>query len=148
MFDYTIPVWHPIAVHFPIALLLVAAGAALVWAVRGTDFWRGALLALLALGTVGAFVARLTGEAMEEQSEGVPIVEALVEQHETGATWTLVLAATATLALVGVLVAERRGRPSGAVARWGVALLAVAAAVAVGWTGHLGGLMVWGVPAG
>lgn len=146
MFDYTIPVLHPLLVHFPLTLLLVAAPVALVWAVRKTAFWRGVTLLLLALGTLGALGAYLTGEAVEEQSEGVPIVEIFVEQHETLGLWTLIVAGAATLVVATLVWRERSRRLPGA-ARWLAVVLAVAAAVLVAWTGHLGALMVWGVPA-
>ncbi len=144
--DYTIPVWHPVTVHFPIVLLLVAALAAVVWAWRGSAAWRGAALLLMALGTAGAFASRITGEAMAEQSEGVPVVEMFIENHEKGALWTVITGALATAALLAAWYAGRRGVRVGWAIRAGIALLALAAAALVAWTGHLGGLMVWGVP--
>ena len=146
MNEYTIPVLHPLLVHFPLALLVAAAPIAVVWALRRTTFWRDAALLLLALGALGALAAYLTGEAMEEQSEGVPIVDRFVEQHETLALWTLGLAAAAMLAFAALSWYERQGSKAGGALRWAAALLAVAAAALVAWTAHLGGLMVWGVP--
>ena len=82
------PSWtgmHPLVVHFPIALLLVApllVVAALVWKTLS----RGLLVAALALmvtGTAFTWVAVSTGEAAGEQAERAGArIEAVVEQHE------------------------------------------------------------------
>ena len=166
-------VWHPALVHFPIAFLALAGPAALVWALRGSVYWRRVTLLLLALGTVGVVAARQTGESLEESVEGEPRAERYLEAHEQAANWTLGLAA-ASLLLVGAAEAmSRRGRPrgttdlvygpatdsygaasttaampgrsGGALALRGAgALLALLAAASVVRTGHLGGLMTWG----
>ena len=102
---------------------------------------------LLGLGAAGALAAYLTGEEMEAQAEGVPIVEMLVEKHESLGKWTLVVATGATLAVAACAWVEARRRTLPAALRWITALLVLAAAGLAAWTGHLGGLMVWGVPA-
>lgn len=146
VFQYEIPLLHPLAVHFPLALLLVGAAVVATWAVRGTDFWHRCGLLLFAAGFAGALFAYFTGETLKEQSEGTPIVDELVALHEDAALWTLILSGATLLALVGVLFWSRRDRlPTWA--RWLLAALALAAAGAVAWTGHIGGTMVWGVPA-
>ncbi len=153
LFQYEIPVWHPLVVHFPIALILVAALATVVWSVRGTSFWRRCALLLFTLGMGGAVFAYKTGEAMEEQSEGSPIVEELVGLHEDLALYTLVVTGVTLAALAGLsLWLERRTTLEPApqdplAARLALALAALAAAVLVAWTAHVGGTMVWGVAA-
>jgi uncharacterized membrane protein len=75
---------HPLVVHFPIALLFVAplfVVAGLLLRDRGRPFLLSAL-ALLVLGTAGAFVATATGEAGEDAAEAVPAAEATLERHE------------------------------------------------------------------
>lgn len=155
VFEYRIPVLHPLVVHFPLSLLLAAALAALVWMFRGTAFWRRCLLFVLALGAPGALLAYLSGDAMEAQSEGVPIVDALVGLHEQMGLWTGV-AAWAALAVLGAFsvrqerlrAAARPGAPprDPILVRVLVSLLVFAAAALVAWTAHIGGTMVWGVP--
>ncbi len=146
MFDYTIPVLHPLAVHFPVALLMAAAPVAVVWAWRRTAFWRGALAALLVLGALGAGAAYATGGAMAEQSEGVPIVDLFVAQHARLGAWTLGVSLAAALAVLTLAAWEARGLRLPTPLRWAAVGLALAAALLAAWTGHLGGLMVWGVP--
>ena len=151
LFQYEIPVWHPLVVHFPIALILVAALATVVWGIRGTSFWRRCALLLFTLGMGGGIVAYKTGEAMEEQSEGSPIVEELVGLHEDLALYTLLVTGVTLAALAGLswwlerrTTLERVPRDPLA-ARLVLALAALAAAVLVAWTAHVGGTMVWGV---
>ena len=148
--EYTIPVLHPIVVHFPIALGVVALVTAALWLVRNQHTWWASTLVLEALAFVGAFVALRTGEQMEEQSEGVAMVDRFVDLHESmgeRALWAL------GIALAGLVAARWYGRRdtehAGTPMLWRILafLLVLAAAVLVGITGHIGGLMTWGVPA-
>ncbi|HEX8297660.1 MAG TPA: DUF2231 domain-containing protein [Rubricoccaceae bacterium] len=157
--QYEIPNLHPLAVHFPLVLLLLAAGVAVLYAAFGRPVWRLAALALFALGTVGTFAAQQTGETMEHEMEGEPIVDAVLGTHERMADYTLWAAIVATVVFGGLSAASRRGRRAGGtranglpapeplVWRVGALVPALAAAALVAWTSHLGGVMVWGVPA-
>ncbi|HEX9952319.1 MAG TPA: DUF2231 domain-containing protein [Rubricoccaceae bacterium] len=154
--QYEIPYLHPLAVHFPLVLLLLAAGVTVLYAAFGRPVWRLAALALFALGTVGAFVARQTGETMEHEMEGDATVEAVLGTHERMADYTMWTAALSALAFGGLSVASRRGRRTGgtrsdgAATReplaWRLAALvpALVAAALVAWTAHLGGIMAHG----
>ncbi|MEM1044328.1 MAG: DUF2231 domain-containing protein [Bacteroidota bacterium] len=148
--DLTIPYWHPAVVHFPIALLLFGAAAAVVYGALGRAFWRGVALLAFAAGTAGAWAAVRTGKTIYEAVEGEPVVEALVGRHQALADWTLWVSAAVLAVLAGAAVWTRRtGRagPDPLVLRLAVTGLAVAAAVLVAMTGRLGGQMVWGVAA-
>lgn len=83
----TIPSWdamHPLIVHFPIALLLVAP----VLIVLGMIFFgqnRAFMISafvVMFLGTVAAVVAVATGNAAGELAERVPNAEQVLENHE------------------------------------------------------------------
>lgn len=152
---YQIPILHPVMVHFPIAFLLLAGLTALAWLVLGTRFWRNVTLILLIAGFVGGLGAYFTGEAAEEFGEGNPRVEQLEKQHESSALLTLVSAGLALFVLAAYTGASRHmssSHDSNAkdmpMVRVVVAVLAIASAVLVTRTGHLGGIMVWGQPAG
>jgi uncharacterized membrane protein len=148
VFQYKIPVLHPLAVHFPVSLLLLAGVPALAWLVRGTVFWRQCTLFVLASGVAGALVAYFTGEAMEEQSEGVPIVDELVGLHEDMALYTVIVACLALAGFAWAALRSRRipdGQPEPLWMRLTLALAVFAAAVLVAWTAHIGSTMVWGV---
>ena len=143
-----IPYWHPVVVHFPIVLLLFGALMVTVYTVVGRSFWREVALLAFSLGTLGAWAAVWTGETLHHEVEGTPIVEELVEHHEEFGEWALWLGLATTLLLLGIEVWVQRTKRDTAVPlplRLGVLVLALAAAVLVARTGHLGGLMVWGV---
>ncbi len=148
--QYSIPYLHPLVVHFPLVLLLLAASAAALYAAFGQPVWRLAALALVALGAIGAFAARQTGETMAHDMEGEPIVEAVLPTHERMADYTMWTAAASALVYAGLTVLGRRrgGAPEPLAWRLAALVPAVAAAGLVAWTAHLGGIMVWGVPAG
>ena len=147
--DYAIPYQHPLAVHFPIVLLLLGAAAALVYLVWGRPAWRLAALVLCTLGAGTSVWAQQTGETLEEAVEGEPMVALVVETHERAAEWTVWASVLSALSLGAATLWARRRRP-GVPEPWALRLSALpagAAAVLVAWTSHLGGLMVWGVPA-
>lgn len=88
-----IPSWdglHPIIVHFPIALLLIAPVLivlGLIFKKSGKAFMVSAFVLML-VGTIAAFVAVATGEAAGELAERMPNVEAVLENHEELAEMT------------------------------------------------------------
>lgn len=147
--DLEIPYWHPVVVHFPIALVVFGAAAALVYAALGRAFWRGVALLAFVAGTLGAWAANVTGETIYEAVEGTPVVEALVDRHETYGEWALWMSAAAALVLGGAAWTQRAkgGEPDPLGWRLVAVALALAAAVLVVLAGHLGGTMVWGVSA-
>jgi uncharacterized membrane protein len=83
-----IPSWdalHPLIIHFPIALLLIAPifiviGAALTPA-KGRSYLVAALVLLL-VGTAAIFVAVETGEAAGKLAERAPGMEQVLHTHE------------------------------------------------------------------
>jgi uncharacterized membrane protein len=155
--EYTIPVWHPTLVHFPIALLIVGFAPAIIWCLTTDRRWLLTGWFIAAVGVVATVAAYLTGDAMKHQAEGVPIVEALVGTHERFAVATLIASLLSAVAWTGVALADRasvRRANHGGIApapSWAVRVLVLAIATATALlalrTGHIGGLMVWGVPA-
>ncbi|HVR96792.1 MAG TPA: DUF2231 domain-containing protein [Thermoanaerobaculia bacterium] len=107
-----LPTWealHPAAVHFPIALLLVApvfALAALVLRRERRGLSQAAFFLML-LGTAGAFLAVSTGEAAEERTEGVPGAAEVLEEHEEEGELTRNVFTGLTLLYGGLLLAPR-----------------------------------------
>ena len=83
-----IPSWdglHPLIIHFPIALLLVAPLLVLVGAPLKPEKGRPVLyvaLALMVAGTLSIFLAASTGEAAGKLAERTPQIDAVLERHE------------------------------------------------------------------
>lgn len=149
VFQYDLPYLHPVVVHAPIALLVAAAGAAAGYVATGKSNWRWMTLALLVAGSAGAWLAQETGETLEDAVEGDPQVEALIEIHEDAASWAWRMSMIGALAFAGATVWLRRRAPAPRdplALRIVLFLPALAAALLVAYTGHVGGLMVWGVP--
>ncbi|MBO6576715.1 MAG: hypothetical protein JJ896_13885 [Rhodothermales bacterium] len=149
VFEYQIEVLHPLAVHFPIALLIVAALVVAVWAWNDRQSTLRGAAALAVLGATAAVFAERTGEKMAEHSEGAPMVERFVELHESAADWTVLVSVALAVLLLTFLLGDRlwphrAGTPRPV--RISMALLALVAALLVAWTGHIGGVMVWGTP--
>ncbi|NNF57591.1 MAG: hypothetical protein HKN04_05055 [Rhodothermaceae bacterium] len=159
VFQFEIPYWHPLAVHFPLVLLSLATATAGAYALRGTAVWRIATVLLLLLGAPTAYWAAETGETLEEAVEGEPMVDQLVEYHEAAAHWTVRVSGLALLVALGATLWWRRWQKTHVVADaggvpqrepWGLRLAVLVpvllAAALVAYTGHVGGIMVWGVP--
>ena len=148
----TLPSWsgmHPLVVHFPIALLVVAPLlVALGLALRnGRRAYLTSALALMAVGTIATYVAVATGEAGEGAAEKVAAAGALLERHEelaemTRTIFTVLTGLFAALVFVPALLKRELRGPAFFAAHalflalylGGVAVLANAA--------HLGGRLV------
>ncbi len=148
-----LPAWnglHPLVVHFPVALLLVAPLFVLVgvWlrAPRNRT-WLAAALTLLALGTLGAWVAVSTGEAGGALAERSAEINAALEHHEELAERTRAVFTVLTVALAAILLAPTAlRRPLARVPQTmllGLFLIAyLAGAALLANTAHAGGRLV------
>ncbi len=74
--------FHPIIVHFPIALTFVGAGARLLWVVYRRDWVNNAACVLLICATLGALAATYTGDEAHSPVERVPGSRDAVVEHE------------------------------------------------------------------
>lgn len=147
--DYSIPVLHPVVVHFPVALSVVALVTAGIWLWRNRPEWWRVTLLMQSLAALGTLIAVQTGEAMQEQSEGVAMVDQFVELHEsTGERALWLLGLSLVILLFTRWMGARETEYAGVRFRWRLAafVAVLATAVLVGLTAHIGGLMTWGVP--
>jgi uncharacterized membrane protein len=126
---------HPLVVHFPIALVLAAAGAeiAAIWTRRAS--WRALAVANLRVGAVMGVFTLIAGWVLAT----APFVEATPSL--TLHRWTGVTAVAATVyAALASKRSHAQSRRSRAVYRGALFGAAVLVAVA----GHLGAALVWG----
>ena len=103
-----IPSWdglHPLIIHFPIALLLVAPVLVVIGIVvpnKGRSFLITAFILML-LGTVASFIAVSTGESAGELAERVANVDSVLENHEELAETTRTVFSALTV-IFGVML--------------------------------------------
>jgi uncharacterized membrane protein len=126
---------HPLLVHFPIGLVLIAAVAEMVAMMSGRWDWRAVAVANVRAGAVLAIAAAVAGWRLAS-SAGIEATPSL-EWHRWLGTIASVAVFGAALATAGA-----RGRSGFALWVYRIALFWAAALVAV--TGHLGGVLVWG----
>jgi uncharacterized membrane protein len=140
---------HPLVVHFPIALLLTAPiFIVLALFVRSrTRSLASVALLLLALGTLGAWVAVASGETAEHVSRISAQAKPILEQHEdlAEATATVFSILTGVLALIVALplAIRKLDRPAlNRIALGSFLLLLLAGDLLVAKAAHEGGRLV------
>lgn len=132
---------HIAALHFPLALLLVAALIE-VARPRSSPGGLAALRIVLALGAAGAVAAGGLGLLLEASVERSHAHDAphlqLLQWHK----WAGI--GSAALAVVACAMVEWRARRPGAVPPALATVAVLLSAAAVGLSAHFGGQMVWG----
>lgn len=130
---------HPMLVHFPIALILLAAAIEVVRIKWDRQSLASMVAMLLATGAVGSLAASATGWIFARDFYPPPSERWLLEQHRWMGVTTTVLAGIAATA------AYRWRFALAGKARWIRSGLIWLAALAVAATAHFGALMVWGM---
>lgn len=132
---------HPLVVHFPIALLIVATAfelTALVCSGERRNFLRTAALLLFVLGAGAAWCAVWAGEEAEDIVRRTLCDSNVVELHgDWGETSAWIFSAVASLSLLRFRLIESR------VLSGLISMMSVAGAVSLGYAGHLGGTLVY-----
>jgi uncharacterized membrane protein len=126
---------HPLLVHFPIGLVLMAAVAEVVAMVTGLSDWRTVALTNVRAGAVFAIGAAIAGWRLAS-SPGIEATSSL--------EWHRWLGALAAIAVFGAALATAGARGRSPSAMWVYRITLFWAALLVAVTGHLGGLLVWG----
>lgn len=119
-----IPAWdhlHPIVIHFPVALLLVAPVfllLALLWR-QQRRVMMVVTTVLVVLGALAAQVAVMTGEATSHITMTATLAEPVLHNHEelaeTARTIFLILAAIAAAGTITTWKLKDRARPAAVV---------------------------------
>ena len=129
--------FHPLIVHFPIALLLTALALEVAALFLKREDLRRASLWNLTLGTVGAAVAVATGLHAESVARHSFEIWQIMELHERLGITTLILGLTAT-----TLRWSRRDRLTPRARVLALALMSLMAAT-ISFGAYLGGRMVY-----
>lgn len=131
--------FHPMIVHFPIAIITVgflAEIASLFF--RSEKCLSRSGFYLLILGTLSAIAAWSTGQLFTtEPTQGA--ITGIFEKHETGALITMILMILSS-AFRMFLVIKKKEETS---MKWIAFGLFCLAFIAVTYTGHMGGTMVY-----
>ena len=143
---------HPLVIHFPIALLLVAPVFVLLAMLRParTATFAVPAVILLALGTIAAFVAVETGEAAAELATRTDAINRILERHsglaETVRNVFAVIAVAYAVAVLALVRLRRLAQPAYAATIHAVFLvLLLAGSGLVATAAHQGAVLVHGL---
>jgi uncharacterized membrane protein len=131
--------FHPMIVHFPVALILLGffADTISVFFNNKNRCLSKIGFYLMILGTLGAITGYFTGEYFTEELTGT--AHELKEEHELYSKVTMYVMIAASIIR---LYANFAGKEKGFL-KWFIYLLYAIGAVAVGYTGFLGGSLVY-----
>lgn len=133
--------FHPMIVHTPMALLIFSALFGLVARLIDRDWLRKTSVVLLVFGFIGAWFAVQSGKPahrVPEHEQGVP--EEAIDAHAMVGNRVVLLAGGALVAIG--LASRMSGGAANALGLVGLVLQLLAAG-AVGYTGFLGGKLVY-----
>jgi len=128
---------HPMLVHFPIALIMVGFLADLLFLFKKTDWLSKAGFFLMVLGTLGAIIAVMTGVLFTQQPTEGEVVK-IYEIHTRAAVITLLIMLFVTITRIIFFVKQKEDK-----FRWSILVLYFLGALAVSYTGFMGGTMVY-----
>jgi len=143
---------HPIVVHFPIGILLIAWLPMLIAIIdkKRRNAWLASTAMLLIVGTIACFAATLTGDAAEDVVATTnAVVDTAIHEHEEAAETArnLFLACTLVFLMVWAVANKVSDKKKPTIALAGAILVAITytfAALALANAGHLGGVLVHG----
>jgi len=127
--------FHPLLVHFPIALVLAAAVAELVVITTAREAWRAVAIANIRTEAALGAIAAITGWLFASS----PLVDA-----STSLEWHRWLGMGGAAGAIGAALLSSRPDVSSHRSAFVYRLTLFATALLVAITGHLGGTLVWG----
>ncbi|MGA1196870.1 MAG: DUF2231 domain-containing protein [Candidatus Latescibacterota bacterium] len=131
--------YHPLIVHFPIALLITGSLAEFFALIFKRDDLRHFAFWALVLGLTGTIAAYISGSIAEEAVEHIPSLHNSLEAHEEIAT----IALCTWIGLVGLrILLTLRNWLDSSIFRVYLALL-MAGTILIGITGYRGGQLVY-----
>ena len=135
--------YHPIIVHFAIALLILGVIFRWVSLTGRAPFTAPAAATLLILGTVAAYLAVHSGTDAHGPVERIPGVRQAVMDHEDAGHWARNVFLVVALLEIIALVAKKRSVQIARVALWGSAVVGVFGFAAILKAADKGGDLVY-----
>lgn len=132
--------FHPVLVHFPVALLIVASFCKLLYIWRPREVFLQVMTFNLHLGALSAIVATFCGWCLAKTEGVTPDLVGTLFWHRWLGTATSVIA----LLMLLLFYWRKQSANNEVSGRWFFRLGLLALAVFVGATGHLGGALVYG----
>lgn len=129
---------HPLVLHFPIALILLAAGIEVVRLKWERPLFSKLVPFLLMAGAIGALFASGSGWVFAQESHPRPEVSRMLNWHRWLGIAATVLATGAAWVATRFATAETSG------GRWARRLAVWLTAIVLSAAAHLGALLVWG----
>ena len=130
--------FHPMVVHFPVALLLISALFEVVYLINKDPFYRRAGFYLFVMGALGIVAAVITGNLAEEAAEREAI-ERFIEAHEEAGQLTLVLTIITFIVRIALKVMDKYH----GIYQWIFLTLFAISIAAMVRTAYLGGELVY-----
>ena len=140
--------YHPVIVHFAIALLILGVVFRWVSLTGRAPFTGGSAAALLLLGTVAALVAAHSGLDAHGPVERIPGVRQAVVDHEEAGKWARDVFLVVALLEIVAIVAGRRRVQVARVALWASAVVGIFGAAAIVKAADRGGDLVYSYAGG
>jgi uncharacterized membrane protein len=143
-----IGIYHPVIVHFAIALLIM--GVVFRWlSLSGRAAWSGpAAATLLLAGTLAAFLAVHSGLNAHGPVERIPGARQAVVDHEEAGEWARNVFIVIAALELAALIARRRYLNVARGALWGSALVGIFGVVAIVKAADRGGDLVYSYAGG
>jgi uncharacterized membrane protein len=135
--------YHPIIVHFAIALLVVGVIFRWISLTGRAPFSGPSAATLLILGAAAAFLAVHSGTDAHGPVERIPGVRQAVMEHEDAGHWARNVFLVVALLEIIALVAKKRSVQIARVALWGSAVVGVFGFAAILKAGDKGGDLVY-----
>lgn len=147
-----VELFHPLFVHFPVALLFTGTG---IWIASMilrpvakheiTNPMRRGAMTLVGLGLVAGLAALKTGELAEDVVNKVICDPTITGDHDDWAHWTMVVFAGGffVAGITEFLSAFRRWKSAVVPGLIIASLALIAGSACLAWTGHLGGQLVY-----
>ena len=141
-------VYHPIIVHFAIAMLIVGVIFRWISLTGRAPFAGPAAATLLIVGTTMAVLAVRSGQDAHGPVERIPGVRQAVTEHEEAGEWARDVFLVVALLEIAALVARRKSINVARVALWGSAVAGIAGGLAIVKTAGRGGDLVYNYAGG